>query len=110
MRKGTIYASVGVSRIDVLGQCLLVMALFAEGLPVALIPEQFLVSTGRNDVIHHRSPDVLATLGSRSCCFWMERQMLLTVEPRVLPVLGSQGVGTASSVCTAFLFSFPIEI
>lgn len=99
--------SVGVGRIDILGQSLPIVTLFAESLPVALVPEQFLVTTVRNDVIHHGCPDVLAllgalhtqrmgfeirfsrflpssvvsTLGSRPCCFRVERQVLLTVEP-----------------------------
>lgn len=54
--------SVGVSRVDVLGQCLSVVALFAESLPVVLVPEQLLITTVRNDVIHHRCPDKPAVL------------------------------------------------
>lgn len=99
--------SVGVGRVDVFGQRLLIVAALAESLPVVLIPEKFLVTTVRNDVVHHRCPDVLALLGtlhtermcfkirlpgflptsvvSTLCCwpggFWMERQVLLTVEP-----------------------------
>ena len=44
------------------------MALFAESLPVALIPEQFLVTTVRDDVIHHRGfheLPFLAALGTQ---------------------------------------------
>ena len=98
--------SVTVCWIDVLCQRFPVVALFAESLPVALIPEQFLVATVRDDVIHHRCPDVLAMPGtlrtqrmgfkirlpgflpaavvSTLCCwasnFRVERQVLLTVE------------------------------
>ena len=99
--------SVGVGRVDVFGQRLLIVTTLAERLPVVLVPEKFLVSTVRNDVIHHRCPDVLALLGTlhtermsfqirlsdflpppvvstlrcRAGHLWMERQVPLTVEP-----------------------------
>ena len=99
--------SVGVGRVDVFGQRLFIVAAFAERLPVVLIPEKFLVTTVWNDVIHNRCPDVLALLGTlhtkwmsfqirlsdflpppvvstlrcRAGHLWMERQVLLTVEP-----------------------------
>ena len=110
--------SVGVGRVDVFGQRLFIVAAFAESLPVVLIPEQFLVTTVRNDVIHHRCPDVLAllgalhtkrmgfqirlpgflppsvvsTLGSRSCCLWVEGQVLLTIEPAGFDQLRAAGM------------------
>ena len=49
--------SVGVGRIDILGQSLPVVTLFAESLPVTLVPEQFLVTTVRLDMIHYRCSD-----------------------------------------------------
>ena len=45
--------SVPIRRIDVLRQCLSVVAPLAKSLPVALVPEQLLVTTVRYDVIHH---------------------------------------------------------
>ena len=110
--------SVGVGRVDVFGQRLLIVAALAESLPVVLIPEKFLVTTVRNDVIHDRCPDVLALLGalhtermcfkirlpgflptsvvSTLCCwpggFWVERQVLLTVEPAGFHQLRTAGV------------------
>lgn len=56
--------SVGVGRVDVFGQRLLIVTALAESLPVVLVPEKFLVTTVRNDVIHDRCPDVLALLGT----------------------------------------------
>lgn len=54
--------SVPISRVDVLRQCLSVVTLLAKTLPVALVPEQFLVTTVRYDVIHHRSLSVPSQL------------------------------------------------
>ena len=62
----------GVCRVDVFGQRFLIVTALAERLPVVLIPEKFLVTTVRNDVIHHRCPDVLAlpsTLHTERMCF-----------------------------------------
>ena len=110
--------SVGVGRVDVFGQRLFIVAAFAERLPVVLVPEKFLVTTMRNDVIHHCCPDILALLGtlhtermcfeirlpgflptsviSTLCCrpgsFWLERQVLLTVEPAGFHQLRAAGM------------------
>ena len=112
--------SVGVGRVDVLGQRLLIVAALAESLPVVLVPEKFLVSTVRNDVIHHRCPDVLALLGAlhtewmcfeirlsgflppsvvstlrrRAGYFRVERQVLLTVELAAFHQLRAAGMMT----------------
>ena len=112
--------SVGVGRVDVFGQRLFIVAAFAERLPVILVPEKFLVTTMRNDVIHDRCPDVLALLGthhtkrmrfqirlsgflpppvvSTLCCwpgsFWVERQVFLTVEPAGFHQLRAAGMMT----------------
>ena len=64
MTPAPVGVSVGVGRVDVLGQRLLIVAALAESLPVVLVPEKFLVTTVRNDVIHHRCPDVLTLLGA----------------------------------------------
>ena len=47
--------SVPISRVDVFRQRLSVVALLAKSLPVALVPEQLLVTTVRYNVIHHCS-------------------------------------------------------
>ena len=44
--------SVGVGRVDVFGQRLLIVTTLAERLPVVLIPHKLLVPPMRNDVIH----------------------------------------------------------
>lgn len=54
--------SVGVGRVDVLGQRLLIVAALTEWLPVVLVPEKFLVTTVRNDVIHTRVFDLRAAI------------------------------------------------
>ena len=46
---------VPINRVDVLRQCLAVVVRLAETLPIALVPEQLLVTTVRYDVIHHCS-------------------------------------------------------
>ena len=110
--------SVGVGRVDVFGQRLLIVTTLAERLPVVLIPEKFLITTVWNDVIHNRCPDVLALLGTlhtermsfqirlsdflpppvvstlrcRAGHLWMERQVLLTVEPAGFHQLWAAGV------------------
>ena len=56
--------SVGVGRVDVFGQRLLIVTALAERLPVILVPEKFLVTTVWTDVVHYRCPDVLALLGA----------------------------------------------
>jgi len=38
----------------VFGHGFMVMTGFTKRLPVALIPEQFLISSVRNDMVHHR--------------------------------------------------------
>ena len=54
--------SVGVGRVDVFGQSLLIVTVLAERLPVVLVPEKFLVTTVWNDVIHNRCPDEFAVV------------------------------------------------
>ncbi|EUB25753.1 hypothetical protein HMPREF1514_1408 [Streptococcus sp. AS20] len=42
----------------VFGHGFMVMTGFTKRLPVALIPEQFLISSMWNDMVHHRRPPV----------------------------------------------------
>lgn len=86
-----------------------IMAVFAERLPVAPIPEQFLVTTMGNDVVNHRGTNILTTgktadtqgvcleecfafsppsaavptLASGSCCFWVHGFVFLAVHRTV---------------------------
>lgn len=124
--------SVGVGRVDVLSQRLLIVTALAERLPVILVPEKFLVTTVRNDVIHHRCPDVLTLLGTlhtewmnfqirlpgflptsvvstlcrRAGGFWVERQVLLTVEPAGFHQLRAAGM-MAWCLWSVRHFTFP---
>ena len=124
--------SVGVGRVDVFGQRLLIVTTLAERLPVVLVPEKFLVTTVWNDVIHNRCPDVLALLGTlhtewmsfqirlsdflpppvvsslrcRAGHLWMERQVLLTVEPAGFHQLRAAGV-MARCLWSVRHFTFP---
>jgi hypothetical protein len=52
VKKSSPSKSVVILRIDVLGQRLPVMVFLAEGLPVAPIPEQLLITTMWNDVVY----------------------------------------------------------
>ena len=52
-KKIKIIISVAVHRIDVLGQCLFIVAGFTKTLPIGPVPEQLLVSTMGCDVVNH---------------------------------------------------------
>ena len=45
---------ISINRIMILRHSLSIMTGFTKRLPVALIPEQFLISSVRNDMVHHR--------------------------------------------------------
>lgn len=71
-----------IGRIAVLIPCFFIMAAFTKRLPIAFIPEQLLVSSVRNDMIHNRC------FGQLSCLFtfsteWMSHQVML---PGFLPL------------------------
>ena len=53
--------SVVVLLVSILGHGLGVVTMFAKRLPVVMIPEQLLVPSMGNDVVNHRSPDILST-------------------------------------------------
>ena len=69
--------SVPIRWVNVLCQRLSVVALLAESLPVALIPEQLLVTAVRYDVVYHRRLGVPPRL-----CF---RVNLTTVSTYLFP-------------------------
>lgn len=75
------------------------MALFTEGFPVCLIPEQPLVTTMRNDVIHHRRGDDLALCLTEST----QRTLLQKQFPGFLP----SGVISPSGSAAALAFTAP---
>lgn len=58
---------------QVIGLLTLVMAWCAEGLPVAFIPEQALVTTVRADMVDHGSGDV-ETLSFANSADWISAQ------------------------------------
>ena len=98
--------SVMVGRSAVLASCFDVVMVFTKALPVALIPEQLLVATVGDDVIHHRCFGVpslphalhtqwmalevgfacllpsaaIATLGCGTCHLRVKRQVLYAVQ------------------------------
>lgn len=53
---------IAISWCTVIPARLLIMARLAQALPVAPLPEQFLVTAMRDDVIHHRGLGVLVSL------------------------------------------------
>ena len=105
MKKNKKIFSVPIHRVDVLSQRLLIMARLTQALPVASIPEQPLISTMGFNVVHHSGFRVsalfhafstqrvalkellgfplpsaaVAALTSRTCGFWMKRQVFLAV-------------------------------
>lgn len=57
----------------VFGHGFMVMTRFTKRLPVALIPEQFLISSVRNDMVHHRRLPVTIPLQA-PYAEWMKLQ------------------------------------
>lgn len=53
--------SVAELLVSILGHRFRVVAMLAERLPVAPIPEQFLVTTMGNDMVNHRGTNILTT-------------------------------------------------
>ena len=65
----------------VFGHGFMVMTRFTKRLPVALIPEQFLISSVRNDMVHHRRPPVTIPLQAA----YAERMKLQETKPSFVP-------------------------
>ena len=110
--------SVPIRWVDVLCQRLSVVALLAKSLPVALVPEQLLVTTVRYNVIHHCSLGVpsqfhalhaqrmalkvgfacllpsaaVSAFGCGACHLRVKRQMLCTVQPAGFHQLWTSGL------------------
>lgn len=115
---GPRWGSVAVHRVDVLGQCLAVVALFAHRLPVGFVPEKSGIATVRCDMVHHGGFRVsplphalgaermglevlpayflplpcIATLTRWACDFRVQRQVLCTVKTARLNQLRATGV------------------
>lgn len=98
--------SVAEFLVSILGHRFCVVAVLAERLPVAPIPEQFLVTSMGNDMVNHGSLNILTlgkatdtqwmslkecfafplpsaavpTLACGSCCLWVESFVFLTIQ------------------------------
>ena len=74
--------SIVILRVAVFCPGLPVMAVFAERLPVGLVPEQLLISTVRNDVVDDRRLDVPSFLGA------LGAERVRPQEPLAFPLPG----------------------
>ena len=137
---GPRWGSVVVHQVDVFGQSLAVMAGFAHRLPVGFVPEKSWIATVRCDMVYHGgfrvSPlphalgaermglevlpayflplSCIAALTRRASYFWMERQVLLTVECAGFHKLRATGLaarhlGSAGHISSSFLYISVIE-
>ena len=116
--------SVAELLVSILGHRFRVVAVLAERLPVAPIPEQFLVTTMGNDVVNHGCLNILTlgkatntqwmslkecfafplpsatvpTLASGACCFWVQGFVFLAVYRAV-----------RNEPCTAGVFAWCVR-